>query len=277
MKQSIDFDAIGDKHKALESIQAGVRLIPGIPVIARLDGRAFHTFTRHAVKPFDNALIVCMQNTAKDLLDKFQADLAYCQSDEITLVWKNLDSFSLKVQKICSLLAAQGTATFNAEVVKNGFESKTECLPIFDCRVWQVPNLEIAAENVLWRQWDAFKNSVSMAAHSMFSTKELHKKNTRDKITMMEEKGFIWGNLPSSHKGGTFFRKEELLKELTPEELENIPEKFRPTTPILRNVVLQFEVPRLTSVCNKSGVLFEFERPVYFGDMNDPDYRNSQA
>lgn len=265
MKQSIDFNSLGDKHKALEKVQAGAKLVPGVPVIARLDGRAFHTVTRNAVKPFDSGLIASMKNSAKSLLTAFQADVAYCQSDEITLVWKNLDQFDMKIQKMCSLLAAHCSVVFNRELEKFGFITSVET-PIFDCRIWQVADLDTATENLLWRQWDAFKNSVSMAAHAMFSNKDLHGKHTGDKINMMRDAGYEWHKLPMSHRSGSFFWKIEELKTLTSEELSNIPEQYRPTAPVLRSVVKEHEIGRLTAIKNGTDVIFHGAPPVYSCD-----------
>lgn len=269
MKQSIDFNALGDKHKALESIQAGIRLVPNVPVIARLDGRSFHTYTKNAIKPFDSDLIEAMQYTTMQLVGEFQADLGYCQSDEITLVWKNLQMFELKVQKMCSTLSSHATGIFNREIFYSNFKCVPGLLANFDCRIWQVADLETAAENIMWRQWDAYKNSVSMAAHALFSNKELHGVNTRGKIDMMYNAGYKWGKLPSSFRRGSLYWKVQELKMLTDEELSRIPEQHRPTEPILRNVIKEHDVGRLTSIINKVGVLFNNEKPVYAEEVKD--------
>lgn len=80
-------DALGDRCKRFEAAEAGRRAMPGIPLLARLDGRAFHTFTRGLNRPFDERFGRCMVETARTLVDNLHALVAYTQSDEITLIW----------------------------------------------------------------------------------------------------------------------------------------------------------------------------------------------
>jgi tRNA(His) 5'-end guanylyltransferase len=271
-RQSIDFDGLGEKHKALERISAGQRLVPGIPTIARLDGRAFHTFLKNAEKPFDTIVVESMQETTKGLLDSFDAKVAYVQSDEITLVWGKVEMFDGKYQKLISTIASYASVKFYQEL-KNKVEvflgtpgfTTTRYLklsrmisgtPTFDCRIWQVPNLETAAENILWRELDATKNSVSMLASAHFTEKELDGQGMKDRLNMLEEKGILWGNLPHWLKKGSYYRKVQRLKDLTEEELSNITEKYRPTKPVLRSIVALLDIPPATKIANFTEVLF---------------------
>lgn len=269
-KQSIDIKDLADRHKYMEGISAGQKLIPSVPVIARLDGRAFHTLLKQAIKPFDSRVVEAMQTTAKILLENFNPVIAYVQSDEITLVWDNLELFDNRIQKILSTTASMAGVIFDRELTKSNYDLNKK-IPTFDCRVWQVPNLKIAAENLMWREMDATKNSVSMLASAHFSEKELDGKSTRDRLVMLESKGIIWGNLPHYLKKGSYYRKVEKLLSITETEweLRGVPEIHRPTTPILRNVIDLQEYPPATSISNFADVLFKKEFPELHGEIND--------
>lgn len=263
---SLDFDDLGDRHKTLEQAEAGRKCMYGLPIMARLDGKGFHNFTRGLERPYDHRLSSCMQFTARSLMDKTQCDLAYTQSDEITLVWKNEyiqgeDTkvfFNGKIQKMVSILAATATSEFQS-AIRALLPEKALLLPLFDCRVWQVPNLQVAAENVMWRELDATKNSITMAAHNVYSHTQLQGKKSKEKLVMLEDKGIIWGEYPDFFKKGSYFVKRKVLKTLSEEELEKIPEQHRPIEPVLRSVIQELIIPKASSIDNLSGVLFHGE------------------
>jgi len=162
----------------------------------RLDGKNFSKLTKKLDKPFDDDFSYAMNQTAIALCEEFNPKLAYTQSDEITLIFNttNPDSqvvFGGKVQKLVSISAAVATAKFNEirnkqyfdEILVDGLLSDDFSLEFpkqatFDARVIELPNEMEAFNNVLWRQQDATKNSISMVAQSEFShgkpTSELH-------------------------------------------------------------------------------------------------------
>lgn len=112
-------DSLGDRMKRYENVPK-VRLVRRMPVIVRLDGKAFHTFTRGFVKPFDSLLMQTMNDTMKYLCENIQGCvMAYTQSDEITLVlvdYQTLTSdawFDNSVEKMCSIAASMATVAFN--------------------------------------------------------------------------------------------------------------------------------------------------------------------
>ena len=80
-------DGLGDRCKGYEAADAGRRAVRGQPLIARLDGRAFHTFTRDLKRPYEHGMSIAMIETARYLLDEMNALVGYTQSDEITLAW----------------------------------------------------------------------------------------------------------------------------------------------------------------------------------------------
>ncbi len=263
-----EFEALGDRHKAFEAREASRQLMPGLPVVVRLDGRAFHTFTRGLARPYDARMSRAMIETAKYLVEKTHAAIGYTQSDEISLAFACLDPdkemlFKGRIQKICSLFAAMATARFN-QVVAADMPEKAHLLPIFDARVYQYPTLDLAAECFVWREADATRNSLTMAAHAFYSPKELHKAGYAKKHEMLFAKGINWNDYPTFFKRGTYVRRVTVHKELTPAELARIPEGKRPTGPVLRSQVQKLNLPPISSVANATEVLLLGASPAVF-------------
>lgn len=260
------YDSLGDALKAMEKVEAGRRANPRLPLIARLDGRAFHTLTRGLKRPFDPNFVQLMQETLKHLVHETHALVGYCQSDEITLCWDNSALpeddpseylFGGKFQKLTSVLAGQASAYF-ARKLPDFLPSKEKELPHFDCRVWNVPDSRTLYLNFLWRQEDAIKNSISMAAQAHFSHKRLNGVGSEEKKRLLAEIGHPWENEPMELKYGTFARRRVVEAELSPEELARLPEKHRPTGPVLRkrSQVELFCLEHLGSVESASELLF---------------------
>lgn len=269
------FETMGDKHKAFELREVGRCLMPGLPVVVRLDGRAFHTFTKGLARPYDERLSRAMVETAKFLVEQTNASMGYTQSDEITLVFPCEEAseqmlFGGRVQKWCSLTAAMATAKFNQEVLAR-LPQKASMLPLFDSRVFQYPSLELAAENLLWREADATRNSLTMAAHSLYSTKELHKAGYAKKHEMLFAKGVNWNDYPAFFKRGTYVRREAYWRELDEATLAKIPERYRQAKSgkVMRKVVTELEMPPLARVTNLVGVVCRGEQPVRSAQSSD--------
>jgi tRNA(His) 5'-end guanylyltransferase len=261
-----EFEAMGDRHKAFESLETMRRLMPGLPVVVRLDGRAFHTFTRGLQRPYDARLSRSMIETAKYLVEQTHADIGYTQSDEISLGFSFTDPcaempFKGRVQKICSLFAAMATARFNQLIVQE-IPEKANKLPLFDAHVFQYPTLGLATECFVWREADATRNSLTMAAHAYYSQKELHKAGYAKKHEMLFAKGINWNDYPAFFKRGTYVRRETIFKELTQQELARIPEGRRPTGPVMRSQVMELEMPPILEVANAAEVLFARAEPL---------------
>ena len=166
-------DQFGDRMKLYEHQEAGRRVLPLLPVCARIDGKGFSKFTKGLQRPYDTRLVELMCQTTAYLVQETQACIGYTQSDEISLVWysdeyKSQIFFDRRVQKMVSVIASITTAFFNAHLAEHLPEKAGE-LALFDCRVWQVPTLEEAANTVLWREFDATKNSISMAVHGIIT------------------------------------------------------------------------------------------------------------
>lgn len=231
-----DFAQMGAQVKQIESM-FDQQLIPGLPVVVRLDGNNFHSFTKGLDKPYDKELSLVFAELLNWLCKTYNATIGYTQSDEITLIFDNpiqdTDSmqtifFDGRCNKINSILAAKTSVKFNQLISKfDKFASKLDSVPVFDCRCMSFPE-SILRNSVVWRQMDCRKNSVSMAAHANFSHKSLHGKNTKQKIEMLfDEKGIIFSDYPEQFRNGLLIVKSKMIRELTEEEKQKIPEQFR--------------------------------------------------
>jgi tRNA(His) 5'-end guanylyltransferase len=181
------------------------------PVVVRLDGKAFHTFTRGLAKPFDETMQIVMQSTMARLCKDIEGCVfGYTQSDEITLVlidYKELDSeayFDYRVDKLCSVIASTCTYWFNRFWGIYQKDEKIRNRPaIFDCRVFNVPKEDVC-NAILWRQRDAEKNSILGLAQAHFSQKEMNGINcTKLQDKLFTERGVNWNGLPVCQKRGT--------------------------------------------------------------------------
>lgn len=220
-------DSLGERMKGYEFASRDM-MTKRMPVIIRLDGKAFHTFTKGLRKPFDEILMSTMWQTAKYLCENIQGcKIAYTQSDEISLLLTNYDNittdswFGNSVQKMVSVSASMATLAFNRHFreitedfrnqsfndvqYKSLLKTKFDTA-IFDSRVFVIPKEEVN-NYFIWRQQDAMRNSVQMLAQSKFSHKELHKKNVSMLKNMLLEVGVSWDNLPTSQKRGTCLKR----------------------------------------------------------------------
>jgi tRNA(His) guanylyltransferase len=175
--------------------------------IIRVDGKAFHTFTKGLKRPFDKDLIHCMQYTAYQMCKNLQgAKLAYTQSDEISIWLTDYDNlqtdawFGGNIQKMASLASSIATAHFNDEFGRLGYIEK---LAMFDARVFTIPELDEVINYFVWRQQDASRNSVQMVARSLYSHKECENKNGSQLQDMIVEKGQNWNDFPTHQKRGS--------------------------------------------------------------------------
>jgi tRNA(His) guanylyltransferase len=257
-------DDLGDRMKAYEARETERRFLPMLPVYARIDGRSFSAFTRDFARPFDETMSRAMIQTTRVLIGKTHARIGYTQSDEINLVWlgERYDSsifFEGKVLKMASVLAALATAAFCREM-----SGHIDRLPHFDCRVFQLPNRTEAANVFLWRELDATKNAISMAARSVYSHKALDHKNGAEMQEMLFAKGINFNDYPASFKRGTFLRRLTVERPFTAAELARIPEKHRPEDDALitRSQVAALDMPRFASVTNREAVIFDGADPI---------------
>lgn len=210
-------DPIGDRMKQQYEDRARFYLPRRTYTILRVDGKSFHTYTRGYSKPYDFGLMRAMDDTAQFLCEEIQgARLAYIQSDEISVLLTDFEKitssawFDGNIQKMASVAAALATGRFNERIhsiMDNGIEFQAKTA-FFDARVFSIPD-PIEVENYfVWRQQDATRNSISMAAQSMFSHKELHGKDSSEQQEMMFQKGVNWNSYASRAKRGGAVVKE---------------------------------------------------------------------
>lgn len=224
-------DSIGDRMKENYENRAKTKLLRRTPVIIRLDGKAFHTFTKEFNKPFDEILILTMQKTMLALCKLVQGCvLGYTQSDEITLVltdYTKLETsawFDYNIQKVCSVSASIATLAFNRcflNEIQKKYESISELTAsvyyqawlkgaLFDARCFNIPKEEVT-NCLLWRQQDATRNSINAVGQAYFSHRELQGLNVnqiQDKL--FKEKGINWNDLPIYLKRGSCCIKQEI-------------------------------------------------------------------
>ena len=232
-------DDLGTRMKEFYEQIPKTKLMRRTPVAIRIDGKAFHTFTRGFQKPFDKVLIKSMQETMQYLCKNIQGCVfGYTQSDEITLIlvdYKKLNSsawFDYEVQKMCSIAASMATMAFNKYFTKNVEDFIQDCATdyetqglcgegtiefelcktyqkaldkgaMFDARCFNIPKEEVA-NLIYWRQLDATRNSIQMVGQANFSHQELQNKTCNMIQDMLhEQKGINWNDYSTVCKRGT--------------------------------------------------------------------------
>lgn len=210
-------DLLGDRMKTYYENRTRYFLPRRTYTIIRLDGKAFHTLTKHFTKPFDDNLIDMMNKTAIELCKQIQgAKFAYIQSDEISILLADFDTlttqawFDGNIQKIASVSASIATAKFNSLFNFNWGEYTTKKLVAhFDSRAFTIPN-NIEVENYfVWRQKDWIRNSINMYAQSTYSHKELNEKSIVEIKKMLKTKDLDWDDLKQAYKYGRLLYKDE--------------------------------------------------------------------
>jgi len=235
--------SIEERMKGYYQEPYNIKLPRRTNVIIRLDGKAFHTYTKGLERPFDINFANDMNETTKYLCENIQGcKVGYVQSDEISLLLTDYDSldtspwFDNKIQKIVSVAASIATAKFNqlrySRVMELGTSEESDemmfildsiatmPLAMFDARVFIIPEQEEVINYFIWRQQDATRNSISMLGQSHFSHKELQHKSTSDIQDMLMDKFKInWNDCPIRFKRGSLFRK---IKEITSFDLKSL-------------------------------------------------------
>lgn len=222
-------DNLGDRMKSYENISR-TYLPSRMPIIIRLDGKAFHTFTKGFKKPFDGILMRTMEETATYLCQNIEGvKLAYTQSDEISLLitnndnWETCPWFGNNIQKMVSVAASIATLAFNRifngfvrdyvndVYYKNPYEENDKLLntyldagdkgALFDVRVFVIPADEVC-NYFIWRQQDAIRNSIQAVGQANFSHKELMNKSCEGIKQMLTEKNINWETYPIPQQRG---------------------------------------------------------------------------
>lgn len=241
-------DSLGDRMKTYEDAYR-ISLPIRLPVIIRIDGKAFHTYTRDCKRPVDPGLVDCMNETTKYLCKNVQGcQAAYVQSDEISLLLTNyqtLDTqswFDNNLQKMASISAGMASAIFTDNSWRIwGYDGNDRKPAFFDARVWVLPKEEVV-NYFLWRQQDATRNSVQMLARTLYSHKECENRNNSELQEMIFQKGINWNDCPTSQKRGRCIVKKDVQREA-----------FNPLT-------------KVTEMCTRSEWVVDNEIPIFSQD-----------
>lgn len=175
--------------------ETGVVLPDKTWAVIRLDGKSFHSYTRYLNKPFDHVFMMDMNLLMLKLCSKIEgAVFGYTQSDEISIVVNNLKGvnqqlwFGGKVQKIVSVAASYAGAIWHS------LRGSEDNFAVFDARVFALPSEQEVKNYLLWRQMDAQRNAIFLAANSVFSHQELLGKSFSEKRKMLAREGLSWEN-----------------------------------------------------------------------------------
>lgn len=222
---SSDSTALGDRMKGYEAATR-YELPRRTYTIVRVDGRAFHSYLRHAERPFDPVLMETMDQVAAALCAEMTgAVFSFAHSDEISVLLADFGSvhtepwFGGTVQKMASIAASSATAEFNyralAAMMGRGLKVPHE-RATFDARVFTIPDPVEVANYFVWRQRDCARNSVSMAAQACFSHKRLHGLNGGAMQELLwQEKRVNWNDYPDGAKRGRICQRVTAPEEVT--------------------------------------------------------------
>jgi len=208
-------DSLGDRMKTYYEDVTKVFLPRRTYTIIRIDGKAFHTYTKGIERPFDIQFVSDMDETACFLCKNIQgAKFAFVQSDEISILLTDFDTlttgawFDGNIQKIVSVSASMATAKFN--------ELRPGKIAMFDSRVFTIPNSTEVENYFIWRQQDTVRNSISSVAQYLYSHKELNGKNTNEMQEMCFQKGINWNDYDPKLRRGRLIIKSHYIKNNTP-------------------------------------------------------------
>ena len=205
-------DELGDRMKRDYESRTRYFLPRRTYTLIRVDGKAFHTYTRGCARPYDLELMADMDAAAFGLCKEAQgACFAYVQSDEISVLLTDFESvkteawFDGNLQKLASISASVVTAHFNAARVARGVSDR---LAVFDARVWTIPSRVEVENYFVWRQQDATRNAVTMTAGAHFSHDSLQNVSTGEmQERLFAEKGVKFNDLPARFKRGRFVER----------------------------------------------------------------------
>lgn len=263
---------LGDWCKWYEKNFSPEQMIPKLPVIIRIDGNNFSKWTKNLEKPFCSEFSDAMVELTKFLVSETNAVIGYTQSDEISLILYS-DNVKKPIyndgekQKILSKLTSKLSNYFNRVIVDKFPSLRYKDTAAFDCRIYQVPTLQDACAQLIWRENDAVRNSISLLSESLFPSSELNgiDQNLRqDK--MMLEKGVNWNDVEVRFKRGVYVRRKEISIKYKNQDIKNLPEKhtlrFNPNLEIKRRIIDKIDVPPINKITNLIDFVFKGADPI---------------
>lgn len=282
-------DVLENTMRKYESMTTKTTLMPNIPVYARIDGRAFHRLTEGLNKPNDIVFSTIMQTICQGLVKETGAILGYVQSDEISLGWEDFTKapFEGKLFKLESVLASMASALFYEAIMVLTMKASGNLLsedkinsltllmnklmrnPVcFDCRLFNVPNMDELANAFVWREQDAIRNSIQSYGQANFSHNQLQGKSCKEIKNMLKiEKGIDWDKLDKILQRGVYFQKEFYEEQISDEVWNNIPDNKKPESRnITRSKVSNLDLPLMQKCQNKVGAYFCKENPLIYAN-----------
>lgn len=260
---------ISYRMKTYESKETSRKLIPCLPIYIRLDGRSFSYLCKDMEKPYDVRMHRIMSRVTESLVSGIHCCIGYTQSDEINLVLKGFENnynalFGNRIFKLTSTIAGTASSVFLlAYLDEFGKEDYPSIIPSFDCRVINLPNKTEVANMILWRNMDASRCALNLAAQSVYTQKELHGRNKKEIHEMLKIKGINFDDYPEHFKRGVFFVKSEQRDYIPDSIYYSIPKNKRPESRIVtRRKVEQKPMPIFSKVTNREGVIFENADPI---------------
>jgi len=265
-------DQLGDRMKKFYEDRTRFTLPRRTYTIIRIDGKAFHTYTRGLTRPFDIGLIEDMDATATFLCKNIQgAKCGFVQSDEISILLTDFDKigtdawFDGNIQKMASIASSLATAEFNRLRMKRQYwvDAQTPFLidnfyfdkiklATFDARVFTIPSEDEVINYFIWRQQDTVRNSISSVAQFHYSHKELNGKSTSDMQDMIHEKGDNWNDYDAKFKRGRFIFRQSVELETPYVDLATAQHSY------VRNVWVSEECPTFSK---QREFLYPYIRP----------------
>lgn len=207
------FDELDTMMRVYETAH-DLSVLPGIYMVARLDGRGFTRLTKEVHKfkaPFDEKFRDYMLTTVEHLMNcGLKVIYGYTQSDEISLLLDlEEDTFKRKLRKLNSILASEASAKFSLLLGDMG---------CFDCRISQLPNINLVVDYFRWRQQDAHRNSLSSHCYwclrrdgktARKATSIMDGLSTADKNELLFQHSINFNDLPTWQKRGLGLYWEE--------------------------------------------------------------------
>ena len=235
------FDDLDAKMRRFETAHDHC-VLPGIFMVARIDGRGFTRLTKevHAFEaPYDVRFRDYMVGTVGHLMNcGFRIVYGYTQSDEISLLFhRDDDLFDRKLRKLDSVLAGEASAFFSLQL--GGLAS-------FDCRIVQLPSEQLVVDYFRWRQEDATRNALNAHCYWLLrkagksvkeATAALLGQTTTAKNELLFQHGVNFGKLPNWQKRGLGVCWETFAKTGTN------PKTDEPTSAVRRRLAVDLELP----------------------------------
>ena len=238
----MQFDVLDQRMRVFETAHDHCAL-PGLYLVARLDGRGFTQLTRERqpfTAPFDERFRDLMMATVSHLMDcGFRVVYGYTQSDEISLLFHpDEDGFGRKLRKWLSILAGEASACFAL---------KLGAVACFDCRVSQLPTLENVVDYFRWRSEDAHRNTLNAYCYwtlrhshqdAQTATRALLGLSVAEKNELLFQHGINFNELPAWQKRGTGVYRENYMKP------GHDPRSGETVTATRRRLAVDLELPR---------------------------------